>query len=320
MINKTILFLAISAILITGTLSVGQTVFSQKGKADKNDNNPFKQLWDAIDNLQSQIDLIGTGTRGPPGEQGPAGNDGQDGATGMDGADGTSCTIEGTVVSCTDGTSSDVQGPPGNDGSNGPPGSDGAPGEDGTSCSVEGTETGARIVCEDGTIEEIFDGQDETPGTTIWQDITGKPFGLDDGDDDTIKHIMRFEAGRKNTTTPNGTYINYGDSFPFNTGQPRNFNEAASMVGTDGTITHFRYHIGPSDSDGIIIDAIVYLNNVAIFECIVTSNTLSGQSCTANVSIPVIEGDLIAVADFALIPQGLSGEVGSRHATLTITS
>ena len=72
-------------------------------------------------NGQSQNDeydlTIGAvGPQGPEGEvgqDGAAGQDGADGKDGTNGTDGTSCTITGTVVSCTDDTSTDVQGPPG---------------------------------------------------------------------------------------------------------------------------------------------------------------------------------------------------------------
>jgi len=86
------LFLVIAAVLITGTLSVDPTVFAQNNdKADKNDNNPFKQLWDAIADLQAQIDnLVQTpGPPGPPGNDGADGLPGADGMNGIDGQDGT---------------------------------------------------------------------------------------------------------------------------------------------------------------------------------------------------------------------------------------
>ena len=88
------MILAIAAVLITGTLSVDQFAFAQNNdKSDKNDNNPFKQLWDAIADLQAQIDnLVQTpGPPGPPGDDGlpgQDGKDGQDGTNGMDGQDG----------------------------------------------------------------------------------------------------------------------------------------------------------------------------------------------------------------------------------------
>lgn len=61
------LFLVIATILITSSLASG-SVFAdkdsdkkskdtdKKGKDEKNDNNPFKGLWDAIAFLQAQID------------------------------------------------------------------------------------------------------------------------------------------------------------------------------------------------------------------------------------------------------------------------
>jgi len=67
-------------------------------------------------------------TIGAVGPQGPAGTDGVDGTNGIDGdpgkngvdgtngQNGSSCSINGTVVSCTDGTYNDVKGPQGDSG------------------------------------------------------------------------------------------------------------------------------------------------------------------------------------------------------------
>ena len=60
------------------------------------------------------------GPQGPPGLNGVAGKDGadgEDGTPGTNGQNGSSCSIKETIVSCTDGTSYDVEGPPGEPGS-----------------------------------------------------------------------------------------------------------------------------------------------------------------------------------------------------------
>lgn len=51
---------------------------------DQPEGTPFKAIWDAIANLQNQIDNLS----GQPGPQGPQGEPGQDG---QDGTDGLSC-------------------------------------------------------------------------------------------------------------------------------------------------------------------------------------------------------------------------------------
>lgn len=62
------------------------------------------------------LTIGGVGPQGPVGPAGENGTNGQNGTNGSNGTDGSSCSIEGTVVSCTDGTSSDV----GGSGSTGP--------------------------------------------------------------------------------------------------------------------------------------------------------------------------------------------------------
>ena len=94
--------LAIIASFAVGTIVTGSTVYA----ADKPNGQPFDAVWQAIGLLQTQIDEIEL-SPGPQGEPGPTGND------------GSSCSISGTIVSCTDGTSSDVQGPRGEDGTSG---------------------------------------------------------------------------------------------------------------------------------------------------------------------------------------------------------
>jgi hypothetical protein len=102
MTGKIILGAIVTIAFLAGTITTGTGVFA----ADHGDNpngQPFKDIWIVIGNLQDQItdiELI----------PGPQGNDGQD---------GSSCTIDETIVSCTDGTSSDVQGPTGDQGPDG---------------------------------------------------------------------------------------------------------------------------------------------------------------------------------------------------------
>lgn len=107
MTSKTILVLAIAAAFVAGTMT--STNFAD---AQKSNGQPFQTLWDAIADLQTQIENIEL-TPGPQGEQGPPGQDGIDGVDGQDGAPGE-------------------QGPQGEQGIQGPPGQDGADGQDGT--------------------------------------------------------------------------------------------------------------------------------------------------------------------------------------------
>lgn len=108
MTNKPILALAITAAFVAGSIMTSTMVYA----AEKPYGQPFQALWDAITGLQTQIDAIEL-------TPGPQGSPGTNGKNGIDGVDGSSCTIDGTIVSCTDGTSSDVQGPSGNDGQEG---------------------------------------------------------------------------------------------------------------------------------------------------------------------------------------------------------
>jgi len=53
--TKTILILAIAAVFVAGSIMTGTMAEAKKDKSEGNDNNPFKALWDAIADLQSQI-------------------------------------------------------------------------------------------------------------------------------------------------------------------------------------------------------------------------------------------------------------------------
>jgi len=99
MTSKTTLVLAIAAAFVAGTMT--STNFAD---AQKSNGQPFQTLWDAIADLQTQIENIEL-TPGPQGEQGIQGPPGQDGADGQDGTNGI-------------------------DGEDGAPGEQGPPGED----------------------------------------------------------------------------------------------------------------------------------------------------------------------------------------------
>jgi len=111
-----------AAILIASPLATG-SVFAaddKKDKDEKNDNNPFKALWDAIANLQAQIDAISStpgpqgpagadGAQGPAGPQGPAGADGAQGPAGPQGPAGiTQTTAFSRTVTFSPGGSTDT--------------------------------------------------------------------------------------------------------------------------------------------------------------------------------------------------------------------
>jgi len=100
---------------------------------------------------------------------------------GRDGRDGTSCTTtqlsNGAKISCTDGAFSIIyNGTNGNDGSNGIDGLDGTNGSDGqdgvdgtngqngSSCSASSTPNGARIICTNGDIVDLYNGTNGSNG------------------------------------------------------------------------------------------------------------------------------------------------------------
>ena len=118
--TKTIWIIAIAAAFVVGSIATGTIAF-----ADDDDESVIQTL--VCDAGKAMTGIVSGGGDDDDGggilelicetqlegPQGPPGNDGADGDNGMDGADGSSCSISGTVVSCTDDTSADVQGPAG---------------------------------------------------------------------------------------------------------------------------------------------------------------------------------------------------------------
>jgi hypothetical protein len=96
-----------------------------------------------------------------------------EGTVGFSGAaDDKVCTVQdtddGAQIQCEDGTVAKVldgeDGLDGVDGLDGINGANGSNGSDGMDCTVVDTSLGARIVCEDGTVAELYDGNDGTNG------------------------------------------------------------------------------------------------------------------------------------------------------------
>jgi len=79
-----VLFFVIA--LVIGLVGAS-TVIAGSDKDNQTNGTPFKELWDAIKNLQEQIANLPS-IPGPPGPAGPAGADGTDGAPGPAGPPG----------------------------------------------------------------------------------------------------------------------------------------------------------------------------------------------------------------------------------------
>ncbi len=136
-------------------------------------------------------------TFGAVGPQGDKGEDGQDGAAGKDGTngtDGTSCTMNGSVVTCANG-SQDVRGP------TGAPGAPGADGQscDVTECSAEGV---AQIICGDSAVKIACIPPPPKIVFLTSEPFTGALGGLTGAD-----AKCQAAAGRPGSIVPFGTYL-----------------------------------------------------------------------------------------------------------------
>ncbi len=75
---KKIILTTIMLALVAGMITTGSVAFAQQGGGNPN-GNPFDDLWDAIADLQTQINDIELmpGPEGPPGQDGVDGTDGE---------------------------------------------------------------------------------------------------------------------------------------------------------------------------------------------------------------------------------------------------
>jgi len=89
MTSKTIIIGLVALAFVAGSIMTGTMAEAKKDKSEGNDNNPFKALWDAIENIEL--------TPGPRGETGATGEQGDTGPA----ADGSGLTIYQNIKSVT---------------------------------------------------------------------------------------------------------------------------------------------------------------------------------------------------------------------------
>jgi hypothetical protein len=94
-----------------------------------------------------------------------------------------SCKIDGSVMTCPDGSTFDISQLRGQDGQSiiGERGQTGLPGKDGSSCSAMSTESGKFVVCTDGSSFQMFDGvrgEDGSPALVEVIDLCGNSYRL----------------------------------------------------------------------------------------------------------------------------------------------
>ncbi len=73
MTSKTIIIGLVALAFVAGSIMTGTMAEAKKDKSEGNDNNPFKALWDGIENIEL--------TPGPQGETGATGEQGETGST-----------------------------------------------------------------------------------------------------------------------------------------------------------------------------------------------------------------------------------------------
>lgn len=143
-----------------------------------------------------------SGEQGPVGPQGPTGSQGEKGEMGERGYQGIP-GIAGT---------SGPEGPRGEQGEKGDDGERGEQGEDAAPCTVEQFDDGARISCPDGTMADIYHGQDGAPG------VPGQP-GADgqDGLDNTEPVYIGYYCSRVVLRIGLVPYLIHGALIPLST-------------------------------------------------------------------------------------------------------
>jgi len=110
------------------------------------------------------------------------------------------------------------------------------------------------------------------------------------------KQIMRIDGGRSIDIDVIEVYFLDGDRI--NKNPASNFELASKIVGVDGTISEVQYKIGKSTSQGAMVTAKLYKNNVEIGSCsLEIISTITHSSCTMTLSEPVVKDDLLAMSD-----------------------
>ncbi len=117
---KTITIGLVALAFIAGSIMTGGIVFADEAQTKLvKECSKIPKTPDKIKPHCELLEMINAIPAGSQGEQGIQGEPGTNGDAGTNGEDGSSCTIDGTIVSCTDGSSNDVQGPAGTNGANG---------------------------------------------------------------------------------------------------------------------------------------------------------------------------------------------------------
>ena len=109
--SKTITLGLVAIAFVAGSIITGSVAFA----AEKPNGVPFQAIWDAIGDLQTQVDTIvitpgetgptgATGPQGMTGDRGPTGPQPPSGDRGPTGPQGSSCTVADTaaggIISC----------------------------------------------------------------------------------------------------------------------------------------------------------------------------------------------------------------------------
>lgn len=127
--------------------------------------------------------------------------------------------------------------------------------------------------------------------------------------------ILRFEPGIDSAIRPEGRYFNNDSTYTANSIDDALL--ASSLSGINGNLTHLRYHIGISNSNGNMITATVFINGVSTSASCSLISSSTPSDCTWDGNIPILEGDLIAIHHFT--SAGGSFEVGQVKAFVSIT-
>ncbi len=114
------------------------------------------------------------------------------------------------------------------------------------------------------------------------------------------KQIMRIDGGRSIDIDVIEVYFLDGDRITKNSAI--DFELASKIVGIDGTITEVQYKIGKSTSQGAMVTAKLYKNNVEIGSCTLEISTETHSSCTMILSdepgvLDVEKDDLLGMTD-----------------------
>jgi len=114
------------------------------------------------------------------------------------------------------------------------------------------------------------------------------------------KQIMRIDGGGAREIDSDEVFFLDGQRTSGNTAT--DFELASKIVGIEGTISEAQYKIGKSTSQGAIVTAKLYKNNVEIGSCSLEISTETHSSCTMILSdepgvLDVEKDDLLAMSD-----------------------